>query len=223
MPPRGEDASWAVVFDLDGVLVDSYAPHCWSWQRLGDETGVHLTEDQFAGTFGKTSREVIQQFWGVPSDSDESRRLDDRKEALYRERLREAFPAVDGARELVDALHAAGAWLAVGSSAPPENVELSLQLLQRRACFTVVVTGRDVDCGKPDPAIYRLARERLGLRPGRCVVVEDAPVGVTAARRAEMPCVGLVGTVDAARLAEADLVVPSLRQLDPARLQALLR
>jgi HAD superfamily hydrolase (TIGR01509 family) len=214
--------AWAVVFDLDGVLVDSYDAHRWSWERLADETGVRFTDADFTASFGQTSREVIARHWGAAVGSDRNRALDDRKESLYRDRLRAAFPAVDGAVALIDALRAAGVALAVGSSAPPENVELTLALLDRRAAFAVVVTGRDVARGKPDPAIYTTCAARLGLPPRRCVVVEDAPVGVAAARAAGMRCVGLTGTTDAAALADADLVVASLRDLSPPRLAALL-
>jgi beta-phosphoglucomutase len=215
-------ARWAAVFDLDGVLVDSYGPHRWSWERLAAETGVRFTEADFAASFGQTSREVIARHWGAPADSSQNRALDDRKETLYRDRLRAAFPAIEGAAELIDALRAEGVALAVGSSAPPENVELTLALLGRRDAFAVVVNGRDVARGKPDPAIYDACSTRLGIPPGRCVVVEDAPVGVAAARAAGMRCAALVGTVDAAALRDADLVVESLRELSPARLQQLV-
>jgi beta-phosphoglucomutase len=221
MPTRA--VTWATIFDLDGVLVDSYAAHWWSWRRLADETGVRFTEDEFASTFGQRSREVLARYWHVAADSDEAHRLDERKEALFRERLRADFPAADGGVALIDALRAAAVACAVASSAPPENVELTLELLGRRPAFTVVVTGRDVTRGKPDPEIYRRAAERLALPAGRCVVIEDAPVGVEAARAAGMPCVGVTGTVAADRLRDADLVVDSLRALDPARLAALTR
>ena len=213
---------WAVVFDLDGVLVDSYEAHRWSWERLAAETGVRFTDAEFVASFGQTSREVIARHWHAPVGSPRNRELDERKEALYRERLRASFPVVDGARELIDALRAHGVPLAVGSSAPPENVALSLELLGRRDAFAVVVTGSDVERGKPDPAIYLACAARLGVPPPRCVVVEDAPVGVAAARAAGMRCVALEGTTTAAALHDADLVVTSLRELSPERLAGLV-
>ena len=213
---------WAVVFDLDGVLVDSYEPHRWSRDRLAVETGVHFTDADFVASFGQTSRDVIARHWHAAVGSDRNRQLDDRKEALYRERLRMAFPAVDGACELIDALRTLRVSLGVGSSAPPENVALTLELLGRRDAFAAVVTGRDVERGKPDPAIYDACSARLGVVPARCVVGEDAPVGVAAARAAGMRCVALVGTTDATALRDADLVVASLRQLSPDRLAQLV-
>ncbi len=210
-----------VIFDVDGVLVDSYAAHLRSWVAMAGEHGLIITEAQFAETFGQTSREVIARFWGDLGDA-ERRGLDERKEAIYRDLIRADFPAMDGARELIDACGAAGMRLAVGSSAPRENVDLTLALLGRPDAFAATVTGGDVTRGKPDPQVYLLAAERLGLPAAHCVVVEDAPVGVAAARAAGTATVALLGTTTPDRFADADLVVPSLRELSPARLVSLV-
>lgn len=215
--------SRAVIFDVDGVLVDSYRGHLESWVQVAREHGLEITEEQFAKTFGRTSREIIAEFWGHGLSAERMRAVDDRKEALYRDIVRADFPAMDGAADLVHALHGAGFRLAVGSSGPPENIELSLDGLGCRDAFEVVVTGRDVTRGKPDPQVFLIGAERLGLAPSDCVVVEDAPAGVAAARAAGMRCVALLGTASAERLAAADLIVASLRELDPARVGALLR
>ena len=213
----------AVIFDVDGVLVDSYDAHMRSWLLMGREHGLTITEEQFASTFGQTSREIIARFWGSDLSREDAEALDARKEAIYRDLIRERFPAMDGSVELIDALADAGFRLAVGSSGPPENVELTLDCLGRASRFNAVVTGRDVTRGKPDPQVFQIAAERLGLPLERCIVVEDAPVGITAARAAGMASVALVGTVAADRLGEADLVVRSLRELlDVSRLAALL-
>jgi beta-phosphoglucomutase len=212
----------AVIFDADGVLVDSYDAHMRSWLLMGREHGLAITEEEFASTFGQTSREIIARFWGAGLDDAAREALDARKEAIYRDLIRKRFPAMDGAVELIDTLVDAGFRLAVGSSGPPENVELTLDRLGRRRAFVALVTGRDVTRGKPDPQVFQIAAERLGLPAARCIVVEDAPVGIAAARAAGMASVALVGTVPAERLAAADLVVGSLRELDAPRLAALL-
>jgi beta-phosphoglucomutase len=213
-----------VIFDMDGVLVDSYLAHRKSWQRLAAERGYTMTDEQFAATFGRTSREIIEHLWGdgqLPSE--EITRLDDRKEQYYREIIREQFPGMDGAAELIDDLYAAGFRLAVGSSGPPENVELVLAELQRADKFHAVVTGMDVTRGKPDPQVFRIAAQRLEIPPNQCAVVEDAAAGVAAARAAGTRSVGLVSTGrTAAELAQADLVVRSLRELDSATILQLL-
>lgn len=212
----------AVIFDMDGVLVDSYAPHEESWLAAAREAGVEMTREQFANTFGRTSREIILHFWGEGLSDDEMRAIDDQKEALYRDMVRDDFPAMDGAVELIDALREAGFRLAVGSSGPPENIELSVACLDRAHCFEAVVTGHDVAHGKPHPEVFQLAGERLGVPPERCVVVEDAVHGVTAANAAGMASIALVGTTTREALSDARLVVDSLRELSPAVVDALL-
>ncbi|MEW6272954.1 MAG: HAD family phosphatase [Thermodesulfobacteriota bacterium] len=207
----------AVIFDVDGVLVDSYAAHYASWRDALRENGLELSEDDFARTFGRTSREVIRELFRGEVDDAQVREIDARKEALYRDVVARDFPAMDGAVELVDALHAAGFLLAVGSSAPPPNVELTLERLGRRAAFAVAVTGRDVTRGKPDPQVFEIAAERLGIEPARCAVIEDAALGIAAASAAGMTPVALVGTAREEQLREAGaaLVVRSLRELGP--------
>ena len=213
----------AVLFDLDGVLVDSYGAHMRSWRRLAAEEGLPFSERDFARSFGRTSRESIATYW--PGRASEAARLDARKEELFRAEIRERFPTMDGARELVAALHEAGFALAVASSAPPENVELALARLGVAACFGAVLTGRDVRRGKPDPQVFLRAAERLGAPPSRCVVVEDAPVGVEAAHRAGMKAVALLSTgrrrEDFAAV-EPELLAASLRELSPADFARLL-
>ena len=216
----------AVIFDVDGVLVDSYAAHFESWKRLGRETGVTLTEAQFAESFGRRSREVIRQHWGSMrhlTDS-EVERLDYRKEKLFREILEKDFPGMDGARELIEALATDEMRIAVGSSAPKENVALVLDRLGVEDAIEAKVTGEDVQRGKPDPQVFLLAAERLRVPCDRCVVIEDAVPGIEAARSAGMKAVALVSTGrDAATLQAAgpDRLVHSLRDLAPAALRGL--
>ncbi|HEX5043731.1 MAG TPA: HAD family phosphatase [Candidatus Polarisedimenticolaceae bacterium] len=235
----------AVIFDVDGVLVDSYAAHFESWKRLGRETGVTLTEEQFAESFGRRSREVIRQHWASKKVSDTSisisaggngskgtrsiteaevARLDRRKEKLFREILEKDFPGMDGARELIEALAAQGMRIAVGSSAPEENVSLVLDRLGIRELVQARVTGEDVQRGKPDPQVFLLAAERLGVSPDRCVVIEDAVPGIEAARSAGMKAVALVSTgrdAGTLRAAGPERVVRSLRELTAAALRGL--
>jgi HAD superfamily hydrolase (TIGR01509 family) len=189
---------------------------------MAREHGLVITEAQFAETFGQTSREVIARFWGDRVDDAGIRALDERKEAIYRDLIRQRFPAMDGARELIDACAAAAMPLGVGSSAPRANVELTLELLGRRDAFAAIVSGEDVTRGKPDPQVYRLAVERLGLPAARCAVIEDAPVGVAAARAAGIATIGLCRTPSRDALSAAALVVESLRQLSPAGIVGLV-
>jgi len=211
-----------VIFDMDGVLIDSYAAHFASWRRVYSEMGLDYTEADFAADFGRTSRDILFRRFGDQLTSERTRELDERKEALFRDELQEHFPAMDGAGELIDALAGDGFRLAVGSSGPPENIGLCLEKLGRGSKFGAVVTGQDVTRGKPDPQVFQLAAERLGVPPARCAVVEDAVHGVEAANRAGMKSIALVGTATREQLAGADLIVSSLRELTGEGLRRLI-
>jgi beta-phosphoglucomutase len=213
----------AVIFDVDGVLVDSYQAHFASWRRLYAELGREYTEAAFAADFGRTSRDILRRTLGPDITDERIGALDQRKEALFREILRADFPAMEGAVELINALAADGFAIAVGSSGPPENIALSLEMLGCAAKVAAIVTGADVRRGKPDPQVFQLAAERLGLPADSCAVIEDAVHGVEAANRAGMTSIALTGTVTREQLASADLVVESLRELTPKRIEALIR
>jgi beta-phosphoglucomutase len=205
----------AVIFDLDGVLVDSYQAHFDSWQRLCRKWNLTMTERQFASTFGRTTREVVAQFWSARALSPvDVANLDAEKEAIFRQLLSDDFPIMDGALVLLDDLHDAGVLIGLGSSAPPENVWMSLDRLNRRDHFAAVVTGADVIRGKPDPEVFLLCAERMKVPPPSCVVIEDAPAGIAAAQAAGMTCVALASrgrTRD--ELAKANCVVDNLNVL----------
>ncbi len=213
-----------VIFDMDGVLVDSYRAHLESWQRMAAEHGRWVTEDEFARHFGRTSREIIAGWQGGRlCDDAEVARLDERKEALFREILAAHFPVMPGAAELLEQLHAAGFGIGLGSSGPPENVAAVMRSLGKRHLFGAVITGADVTRGKPDPQVFLMAAERLGIPPVRCAVVEDAPPGIVAAKAAGMVAVGMVSTGRTrAVLAEADVLVDSLTELSPSRFRELI-
>lgn len=215
---------YGVIFDMDGVLVDSYRPHWESWQFMARELGRGLSEQQFVSTFGRTSREIIAEHWGADSlSSDEIAEFDRRKEALYREIVQREFPAMDGAIELLRELSTTGMRLAVGSSGPPENVALAIERLGAEPYFGALVTGRDVTKGKPDPQVFLIAAQRLGVAPEKCAVIEDAPVGISAANAAGMASIALVSTGHTAEsVSHARLVVESLRELSAARIAGLI-
>jgi beta-phosphoglucomutase len=193
-------ADIAVIFDMDGVLVASGSAHAASWRKVARTHGKAISDADFARLFGMPSRDIIRTLWGELSDAD-VRAIDDEKEALYRRLITGMVPLTIGVRETLAGLREAGLPLAVGTSGPRENVDLVLDETRLRPMFDAIVTGFDVTRGKPAPDCFLLAAERLGVPPGRCVVVEDAPVGVQAARAAGMACVAYVGTHSRERLA----------------------
>ena len=215
-PPLG------VIFDVDGVLTDSYQPHFRSWVRMFGEHGIEFTEDAFRRTFGRTNRDILTTLYPGQLSEEQLRNWGERKEELYREIVAREFTPMPGAVELIDALHEAGFKLAVGSSGPPENIVLTLEKLGRADLFDAMATGADVTRGKPDPQVFLLAAERLGVPPAHCAVVEDAPQGVEAANRAGMTSIALTGTTTRESLAHATLVVDRLADLSPPGISKLM-
>jgi beta-phosphoglucomutase len=224
LPLAGKEEALAVIFDMDGVLVDSYRAHYQSWIELAEADGLRVTEAEFAATFGRTSREIVACLWGEGRYSDaEIAELDQRKEAAYRRIVEADFPAMPGAVALLRALRSAGFRLAVGSSGPPENVELVLDRLGTRELFSAIVTGKDVTRGKPDPEVFLIAASRLGVAPANCVVIEDAPAGIAAANAAGMAGVGLTSTGRTPdNLVAADVIVSSLAEISPHLLRRMI-
>lgn len=215
---------YAAIFDMDGVLVDTYHAHFQSWLLMAKRAGLSFTEAEFAPTFGRTSREIIAHFWGDGRYNDaEIAALDAEKEAAFRKIIAENFPTMPGIKKLLDDLYVTGWKLAVGSSGPPENVALTLDRLGKRDLFNAIVTGMDVTRGKPDPQVFLLAAKRLEMPVSRCVVIEDARLGVAAAHAAGMAAVGLVSTGRTREeLADADLVADSISDISPRLLCNLI-
>ena len=225
---------FAAIFDLDGTLVDSYDAHYEAWRSISATHGVAVTVDDYYSHFGRRNEDLLRECWLRAGKGEltheEIVALDHEKEAAYRAIVANRFPIMDGARELVASLRADGFRTAVGSSGPPANVALAIEglglggLALGAAGFDAVVTGRDVKRSKPDPECFLLAAERLSIPPSRCVVFEDAPAGITAAKAAGMRCIAITSkghTIE--RQCEADIVFPSVKTVTVAAVRALLK
>ena len=218
MPAAG---SRGVIWDLDGVIIDSGEQHWQSWRVLATETHVTFTETDFRKTFGQRNADIIPLYWHT-DDANEIKRLADRKETLYRELLSKEAHALPGAPTLIHTLHDDGWKQALGSSAPMENIQLILDLLDLRLLLDAVVSGEETEHGKPAPDIFLAAGRALALSPVNCVVIEDAVAGVMAARAAGMRCVAVTNGRPNPELGIADIVVGALTEIDMTRLTSLV-
>lgn len=210
--------SIGVIFDMDGVLVASGPAHDAAWRATARKHGLNITSEQFRATFGRPSRDIVRLLWNRTLTDAEIRAIDEEKEALYRELVTGMVPLTIGVRETLHGLREARVPLAVATSAPPANLELVLREKDLGPLFHALVTGDDIQHGKPAPDCFLLAAERLQLPASRCVVVEDAPVGIQAARAAGMAVIGFVGTYPAEKLREAGAthVARQLTEVTPA-------
>jgi beta-phosphoglucomutase family hydrolase len=213
---------WGVLFDWDGVVIDSSSQHERSWELLAAERGLFLPEGHFKAGFGKKN-EIIIPALGWSHDPLVIRELADRKEELYRELVvAEGVTILPGARELLQSLKNENIPRALGSSTPRENLDALFAVTGFDSFFDAVVCGSDVSRGKPDPEVFLTGAQKLGLPPERCIVIEDAFAGIEAARRAGMKVVGVATTNPIDALAMCDLAVVSLEEVSPLVLSNLL-
>jgi beta-phosphoglucomutase len=212
----------AFVFDMDGTIVDNMAFHTDSWLRFFELRGQTLDADEFfRATAGRQGREIMRSYLGEHLTDDELALLDHEKESLYRELYAPHRKAVDGFDALIAQAKAQGVKLAVGTAAPPANVEFTLDGLDLRRHFDAIVGATDVARGKPHPDVFLKAAELCGVAPEHCIVFEDAPLGVEAARRAGMRCIVLTTTLPASSFAGFDNVIAIVRDFTELRAELL--
>lgn len=215
--------SYGVIFDVDGVLVDSYQAHFETWQATARRHGYDCTEPEFALAFGRTAREVIRESWDNTLSEEWIRKFEDEKETRYREVIAKEFPAINGAYDLIQSLEAESISMAVGSSGPPLNVQAVIRALNAEQAIKTVITGVDVKVGKPNPDVFLQGASGMNVSPDRCVVLEDAVPGLQAARAAGMKCVGVVSRGRTREeLSEADHLVNDLTELTPDLLKKII-
>ncbi len=212
----------AFIFDMDGTIVDNMAFHTQSWIRFFEQRGMAIDADEFfRTTAGRQGKEIIRSHLGEHLADDAVKTLNLEKEGVYRELYGPHRKTVAGFDGLIAAAKEAGIKLAVATAAPVGNIEFTLDGLDLRRHFDAVVGAADVARGKPHPDGFLLAAEKLGVLPADCIVFEDAPLGVEAARNAGMRCVVLTTTLPASAFARFDNVIaiaPDFASLDLATL-----
>jgi len=216
------DSRRGVIFDLDGVLVDTGWAHKQAWYDLAEKEGFRMSDEFFYSTFGMQNYQIIPMLLGRDVVADKVNRLSQWKEQRYRELISDKLALPKGAKILLDELKNRGFLLAVGSSAPRDNLNLVLERLGLQDYFDACVTGEEVVEGKPAPETFLKAAQKLVLPPHRCVVVEDAVQGVEAGKAAGMSVVAVTTTRDRAALAAADIVAESLGELKAEDFERLL-
>jgi len=202
----------AIIWDLDGVIIDSAEEHRLAWHRMAREEGLPLTDEQFYATFGMRNDKIIPLLWGSMSD-ERVKELADRKETYFREFVREKVGPLPGAIELLSALHDAGYKQALASSAPLKNIEVISDALGLERYLSALVSGETVPHGKPAPDVFLKAAAELGEEPDVCLVFEDAVAGVEAAHAGGMRCIAVAGERDQMGLRAAELMVRDLTQV----------
>jgi beta-phosphoglucomutase family hydrolase len=209
------------IFDWDGVVINSAAQHEISWDRLAKECGKTLPENHFKRGFGMKNEVIIAEVLHWTAVPVEVRILSLRKEAIYRDVVREqGISALPGVEPWLRTLRDEGIPCIIASSTHRENITTTLAVLGLGEFFAAIVSGEDVQRGKPDPEVFLAAAQRLGVEPGDAVVFEDALVGIAAAEAAGMRVAAVATTEPKEKLAHADWIVDRLDELSVAQLWA---
>jgi len=204
--------SFGVLWDMDGVLVDTAEFHYRAWEQTLGEMGIPFDGGIFRSVFGRNNYDTLASLIQRPPEAELLQAVNERKETLFRELVHGQAQTLPGVRAWLERLRRLAALQAVASSAPQENIDLLVDELGLRPYFVALCAGHMLP-GKPDPALFLLAASKLGLPPGKCLVIEDSPAGVEAARRAGMKCLAVASTNPVAALGLADLVLERLDQM----------
>jgi beta-phosphoglucomutase len=211
------------VFDFDGVVVDSHPAHLRAWKSFLNSVGKTVSEEQLHFALdGRKRDEILRHFMGE-LDADRILEYGLRKEQFFRDEVI-SVKTVDGLADFLESLQSEQLAVAIASSGSKNRIHFLLDRFGLKKYFQEVVSGDEVEHGKPHPALFLKAAERLGLDPSLLVVFEDAVSGVEAAKSAGMKCVGIAGLdrVSILLAAGADHVVPDFRSLSFSKLQEVL-
>ena len=210
--------SFEVIFDMDGVIIDSNPFHKISLRQFCEKYGYHLSDQELISKiYGRTNKEWIANLFGALT-KEELAHYGEEKEALFREIYKNDIHALKGLPEFLRSLEVKNIPIAIGTSAPRSNVDFVLSHTQLEKYFTVILDESDVAHGKPNPEIYLKVAARLGVEPSRCIVFEDSLSGVESARRAGAKVVGVATTHSFEELSHTDFVIQDFTDLNPSSL-----
>jgi tRNA threonylcarbamoyl adenosine modification protein YeaZ len=217
-------ARLAVIWDMDGTIADTAEQHIRAWQAVFSRRGIAFSREDFKRTFGLRNDTVIGSMLGAQTTKEDIAIISREKNELFRESLlREGMRPMPGAIELIKALHEMNIPMAIASSAPRQNLDIFIKMLGIAPFFKTVVSGEEVERGKPDPQSFLLAAEKLQATPRQCVVIEDAVGGIEAARAAGMHSIALAASHTREELKKADLVVDSLSEVSVPDIEKLIQ
>ena len=209
------------IFDLDGVIVDTAHYHYLAWKRLALELGYDLTElenERLKGVSRMQSLNIVLDLAGISLNEKHKEILATKKNIWFNDYIERMTPAeiFPGVQDLIDSIKGEG--MRVGLASSSMNAKKVLRQLRMEHDFDAVVDGTMITRTKPDPEIFLITAERIGVSAGSCVVIEDAVAGVEAALAAGMKCIG-IGSPDL--LGEADLVLEKTSDIELSTLRAL--
>ena len=211
-----------MIFDMDGTMIDNMPYHNKAFCELHKRYNVPMADDFLPRTSGKTNNDIMPMIFGAGLSDEKIAELAHEKESLYRELYRPHMKLVKGLSELLEELSSQGIPMCVGSSAPDENIDFVMNGLNIRRYFKAVINSSQITQGKPHPEVFLKAAAAMHLAPEQCVVVEDAVLGIEAARNAGMAVVAISTIMPPERLQHADMVIKDFTEVNVFTFENLL-
>jgi beta-phosphoglucomutase len=198
----------AVIFDLDGTLIDNNSYHRQTWEKYLEKIGKQISEEEFnANMNGRTNEDAIKYIFGKEVTDEESLKHTLDKEALYREIYKPFIKPIPGLIDFLEILKSKNIPVAIATSGIQPNIDFMFENIPIKKYFDVVVNSAHIKKGKPHPEIYLKAASLLNVEPANCLVFEDAAVGIKSAKAAGMKVIALATTQPKEELTEADEIV----------------
>ena len=207
--------SKAVIFDMDGVISDTEKFHLFIDEKLIREHGIELRVGELKRYSGVLANEIFKDVFDRAGKTVNVEKISDEKWEQLNEYAKGKINPIEGVVELIKALKDMNFKLVVASSSRQDFIKLVLSELNIREFFDSISSGYEVNLGKPNPAVFLLAAKKLGVQPQECVVIEDAPNGVRAAKNAGMKCIAITTNHAREELREADKIIDSFGELSP--------
>lgn len=204
----------AILWDMDGVIVDSSAFHFAAWQETFAKRGIEFSQEDFTKFFGTRNDFIIRTMTGNQISQEQIDAIVQEKEQSFREKAKGKLKPFPGVLKLLTNLKKGNFKLGLVSSAPKENIDFVFSELKLEGLFDAIVFGPEVAESKPSPQIYQLAAQKLDVNPKDCIVIEDSPAGIKAAKAAGMRCLAVANTHPREELREADKIIDSLENVD---------
>jgi beta-phosphoglucomutase family hydrolase len=204
----------AIIFDMDGVVADYQIQDFTAWRRIFKEYGFNLSYDKYLSFLGMKGEEIIGKNINPNIPTEEALKIVNRKEKYFIEEIRKNRPQpTKGLKKLLTTLSRANLKIGLGTSAPSYKTNIVLKILGIKGFFNSIVTADEVCKGKPNPEIYLKVAKKLNVKPKECIVIEDAPKGIEAAKNAGMKCIAIPTTHKKAELKNADKIINSFNKL----------
>lgn len=213
---------FAVIFDMDGVIVDNYNFHNEAWKQFCKIHEIPFDKVFRSGIFGGTNKDHLEVFFGRKLTSNEISKFEQQKEKIYRTLYRPFIRPVEGVVELLKLLSKNKIPIALATSSPPVNVNFVLSYTGTKKFFQHILNASDIINGKPNPEIFFKAADKLGFEYQRCIVIEDSLSGIAAAQNAGMKTIAITTTHRREELLKVDMVISDFKNLGIYELKNLV-